>query len=307
MTKNKRTEKAKQVTWVGFFANLVLFVFKILAGIIGKSTAMVADAIHSLSDFATDIVVLVMMSISGKERDEEHQYGHGKFETFATLLISAALVIVGIGIFWSGLTKVIEAARGAVIEKPAYLSLIAALVSIVVKESLFWYTKKAGDKINSQAVIANAWHHRSDALSSIGTALGISGAIFLSEKWRILDPLAGIIVSVFIVKVAIQLAIPAINELLEKSLPKETENRISEVILSNKEVRTFHNLKTRKIGNTYAVDVHIKLDQNINFVHSHEVATDIENRLREAFGEKTITNIHTEPYYPAQNKLDFSD
>ncbi|MDL2289795.1 cation diffusion facilitator family transporter [Paludibacteraceae bacterium OttesenSCG-928-F17] len=297
MTNNSRIKEAKKVTWVGFIANLFLCIFKLAGGILGKSTAMVADAVHSVSDFATDVIVIVMMNISGKERDEDHQYGHGKFETFATLLISIALVIVGVGIFWNGLLKVISATQGEIIEQPTYLALIAALVSIVVKEALYWYTKKAGERIDSQAVIANAWHHRSDSFSSIGTALGISGAMFLNEKWRILDPLAGIIVSVFIVKVSIQLAVPAINELLEKSLPEDIEKRIGEIILSNEEVKDYHNLKTRKIGSTYAIDVHIKLDRNIDFVHSHDTATDVERKLRSAFGEKTIINIHTEPYY----------
>lgn len=297
MSKDERITEARRVTWVGFFANLVLCLFKLFAGIIGKSTAMIADAIHSVSDFVTDIIVIVFVNISGKDRDNDHQYGHGKFETFATLLISLALVVVGVGIFWSGLTKVLASFRGEIIEQPTYIALIAALASIVVKEALFWYTKKAGDRIKSQAVVANAWHHRSDAFSSIGTALGISGAIFLGERWRILDPLAGIVVSIFIIKVAIQLGMPSIRELLEQALPDEVEAEIEKIIRSNPEVRAFHNLKTRKIGAICAIDVHIKLDKDISFVHSHDVATDIERKLRSSFGEKTITNIHTEPYY----------
>lgn len=293
--RNTRTKIAKKVTWIGFYANLLLTTFKISAGILGKSTAMLADGIHSLSDFITDLIVLLFINISGKERDSNHQYGHGKFETFATLLISGVLVVVGIGIFWTGTTKVYEAFQGKMIEQPSMLALYAALLSIVTKESLYWYTKKKGDQIKNSAVIANAWHHRTDALSSIGTALGISGAIFMGEQWRILDPLSGIIVSIFIIKVAYDLGIPSIHELLEQALPTEIEEKICEIIETDKEILAYHNLKTRKIGDIYAINVHIKLDNNTSFVHSHVIATKLEKRLENTFGENTITNIHTEP------------
>jgi len=291
-----RVKEARKVTWIGFAVNMVLTILKIIAGFVGKSTAMIADGIHSLSDFVTDVLVILFIGISDKDKDDDHRYGHGKFETFATLLISLALILVGIGIFWSGLSKIIQVFEGNVLEKPTYLALVAALVSIVSKEALFWYTKIVGDKINSNAVIANAWHHRSDAFSSIGTALGISGAIFLGESWRILDPIAGVIVSVFILKVAFELGMPSVHELLERSLPKETEKSIIEIIEAHPDVIFQHNLKTRKIGNIFAIDVHIKLDKDISFVKSHDVATDIEVSLREKFGSKTVTNIHTEPY-----------
>lgn len=296
MKNSERVREAKKVTWVGFFLNLALTIFKIIAGIVGKSTAMVADGIHSLSDFITDLIVIIFIGVSGKERDNDHQYGHGKFETFATLLISLALFVVGGGILWSGTSKIIDVLNGEILEQPSIIALIAALLSIVLKEGLFWYTKSVGEKINSQAVIANGWHHRSDAFSSIGTALGISGAIFLSDNWRILDPIAGVIVSFFIIKVAIELGIPSVQELLEKSLPTETEKEIIDIINSNKKILAHHNLKTRKIGNVYAVDVHIKLDRNTTFVHSHDIATELELKLRERFGDNTLTNIHTEPY-----------
>mgnify|MGYP000960433773 FL=1 len=291
-----RVKEARKVTWVGFAVNMVLTILKIIAGFLGKSTAMIADGIHSLSDFITDLFVIIFIGISGKEKDEDHRYGHGKYETFATLLISLALILVGIGIFWSGISKIIQVVNGGVLEQPTYLALFAAIISIISKEALFWYTKIVGDKINSNAVIANAWHHRSDAFSSIGTALGISGAIFLGESWRILDPIAGVIVSFFILKVAFELGMPSIHELLERSLPQETEKSIIDVIESHPDVIFQHNLKTRKIGNIFAIDVHIKLDKDISFVKSHDVATEIEVSLREKFGEKTVTNIHTEPY-----------
>ena len=292
----ERVKEAKKVTWIGFFVNLILTAFKIVAGITGKSTAMIADGVHSLSDFVTDVLVILFMGISGKDKDQDHRYGHGKYETFATLLISLALLVVAVGIFWSGATKVIQVFVGVVLEQPSYIALWAAIISVISKEILYRYTKKIGSQIDSNAVIANAWHHRSDAFSSIGTTLGITGAIFLGEQWRILDPIAGLIVSFFIAKVAIQLGMPSVHELLERSLPQETEDIIIELINSHPDVIFHHNLKTRKIGNIYAIDVHIKLDKNISFVKSHDIATDIEVRLRKKFGEKTVTNIHTEPY-----------
>ena len=291
-----RSKAAQRVTWVGFLVNLFLTIFKLLAGILGRSTAMIADGVHSLSDFVTDIIVVVFIRIAGKEQDDDHLYGHGKYETFATLLISLALLVVGIGIFVSGVLKIISTFNGKTLESPTMLALIAAIISIISKEILFRYTWRVGDEIKSQAVIANAWHHRSDVFSSVGTSLGIAGAMFLGEKWRILDPIAGVVVSFFIVKVAIDLGIPSIHELLEKALPKEINAEISTIILDNPEIKAFHNLKTRKIGTIYAVDVHIKLDREVSFVHSHDIATDVEINLRRRFGENTITNIHTEPF-----------
>ena len=290
-----RASEARKVTIIGFFVNLVLTAAKITAGIIGKSSAMIADGVHSLSDFATDIVVLAFVKVSGKDSDDNHKYGHGKFETFATLIISLALAGVGIGIFINGLEKIIEYLKGGEIEQPGMVALWAAIISITSKEILFRYTNVVGKRINSPAVIANGWHHRSDAFSSIGTALGISGAIFLGDSWRILDPIAGIVVSFFILKVAYDLGMPSIKELLEASLPDETIAEIEKIITGHPEVIKFHHLKTRKVGTVYAIDVHIKLDKQISFIRSHDIATDIENSIRERYGRGTHINIHTEP------------
>ncbi|MGV8964569.1 MAG: cation diffusion facilitator family transporter [Candidatus Saccharimonadaceae bacterium] len=297
MNDNSRITKIRNVTLVGTACNLFLTVGKIVAGVVGKSSAMIADGVHSLSDLITDIIVLVFIKVSGKERDHNHQYGHGKFETFATMLISFVLMIVGAGIFWSGAKKVLDSINGIVIEQPGYIALYAALISIVSKEGLYWYTKINGEKVNSQAMIANAWHHRSDAFSSIGTALGISGAILLGEQWRVLDPIAGIIVSLFIFKVAWSIANPSIQELLESALPVETENEISEIILNTIGVKAFHNLKTRKIGSIFAIEVHIKVDKELTVESSHQIATEVEKSLREKLGNQSHIGIHVEPYY----------
>lgn len=296
MENKDRVEIAQQVTWIGFIINFVLSVLKVLAGIFARSSAMIADGVHSLSDFFTDALVIIFIRISGREKDDDHHYGHGKYETFATLLISIILMLVGIGILWNGVSTIIRVFHGEELSQPGYLALIAAIVSIAFKEGLYWYTIRKGREINNQAVIANAWHHRSDSLSSIGTALGISGAIFLGPDWRILDPVAGMIVSVFILRVAIDLGRPSMHELLEQSLSLNTQNEIIKLVESHPDVCFQHNLKTRQIGNIIAIDIHIKLDKTISFVRSHDIATEIEKSLREKYGERTITNIHTEPY-----------
>ncbi len=290
-----RMQRSVRVTWKGFFINAILSIAKILAGFFGHSAAMIADGIHSVSDFVTDIIVLVFVKISAKGSDGSHRYGHGKFETFATFLVSFALLAVGFMILFKGITSIISILRGDLPQTPTSLALIAAFVSIVVKELLFRYTRHVGRSINSQAVIANAWHHRSDAFSSIGTLIGIGGAILLGGKFIILDPIASTVVSVFILRVAFQIGMPSINELLERSLPVETEKQIVGIIMETEDVKSYHKLKTRKIGNNIAVDVHVQLPKEISFIASHEVATSIERRLRSQFGAQTQINIHTEP------------
>ncbi len=297
MESKERTKQASKVTFLGFIVNLFLTIIKILAGVFGKSGAMFADGIHSLSDLATDIVVIVFIGIAGKEKDRNHRYGHGKFETFATMLISFVLLFVGIGILYDGSEKIINSILGEAIEQPAMIALYAAFLSILLKEALYWHTLFVGKKINSKTVIANAWHHRTDAFSSIGTALGIAGAIYLGEQWRILDPLAGIVVSIFILKVAWQLGKPSIMELLETSLPEHTEREIIDIIESVDGVRSQHNLKTRNIGIVHAVEIHVKVDKHLSVEQSHDIATDIEVALRNRFGEETHVAVHLEPFY----------
>ena len=213
------------VTVVGSGVNFLLLLFKFFAGIVGHSAAMLADAVHSLSDFVTDIIVIVFVRISSKPEDEGHDYGHGKYETLATAIIGIVLLFVGFGILWNGASSIYHFLHGGSLQEPGMLALIAALVSIVFKEALYRYTVFKGKKLNSQAVVANAWHHRSDALSSIGTAVGIGGAILLGNHWRVLDPIAAVVVSFFIMKVAVKLLIPCVDELLEKSLPADAAGR----------------------------------------------------------------------------------
>ena len=295
MIYNRRIKEAQRVTLIGSIANLILSAGKIITGIYGKSSAMLADGIHSLSDLVTDVIVIVFLKLSGKESDKDHAYGHGKYETFATLLIAIALKVVAICIFAESLDKIIAAIKGEILPQPESIAFWVALVSILIKEILYLYTMRVGKKINSNTIIANGWHHRSDAYSSIGTAIGIGGAIILGGQWSILDPIAGLLVSILIIRIAIHLALPSINELLEQSLPDQKCNEIVEIITSNKKVLSYHKLRTRKIGYTFAIDVHIQLDKNITFIESHNVTREVEKSLKERFGTNIFVYIHAEP------------
>lgn len=295
MTQTNREREIFRVTWIGSIVNLLLLIFKFVAGIVGHSAAMVADAVHSLSDFVTDIIVILFVRISGKPQDEGHDYGHGKYETLATAIIGIILFFVGVGILYNGTTSVIDTLGGKTLVKPSIWALIVAAISILSKELLYRYTIYKGKHLNSQALTANAWHHRSDALSSIGTLIGIGGAICLGEQWRILDPIAAIVVSIFIMKVAMQLLKPCVDELLERSLPADTENKILEIIGSFPEVSAPHNLRTRRIGNHIAIEVHIRMAGEISLLEAHTIATNIERRLKDEFGNMTHIGIHMEP------------
>ena len=291
---NREKEIYKVTIW-GSVVNFVLLVFKFIAGFVGHSSAMIADAVHSLSDFITDIIVVLFVRISGKPEDEDHEYGHGKYETLATAIIGGVLLVVGIGILVDSTTTVIDVIKGKELEAPSMLAFAAAVLSILLKELIYQYTVFKGKKLNSKAVIANAWHHRSDAFSSIGTLIGISGAIFLGAKWRVLDPIAAFIVSIFIIKVSIVLIKPCLDELLEKSLPKDIENKIVAIILSNPEVTAPHHLRTRHIGNHIAIEVHIRMDGEMTLNNAHEITKRIEASLKEEFGKDTHIGIHMEP------------
>lgn len=292
---NQRSAAANRITWIGFFVNLLLSVLKLAAGIIGHSGAMIADAVHSLSDFATDIVVLVSLRLSEKPVDKSHDYGHGKYETLATAIIGGALLLVGAGIFWGGATKIWNSINGEHIEAPRSIALVAAIISIFIKEWLYRYTVKIGKSIDCQTVIANAWHHRSDAFSSVGTMLGISGAIVLGEKWHILDPLAAVIVSFFIIKVALDISSGSIKELTEESLDELIEGEIIEIASNIQGVSNPHNLRTRRIGNNIAIDLHIRVSPNMLVENAHAIASKLETDIRNRFGPSAFISIHVEP------------
>lgn len=299
---NLANKRARKIIWIGFIANLVLTVIKILAGIFARSSAMIADGVHSISDFATDLVVVGSLSVSQRPRDHNHKYGHGKVETLATAFVGIVLILVGIGLFYSGVMKIYSFSQGGILYKPGMAALYAAIASIIVKEILYRITIKVGKETGSSAVRANAWHHRSDALSSLGTMFGIAGAIFLGDKWVILDPLAAIIVSFFIFRVAFIITRDTLFELIETSLPKEHEDEILQIASDVKGVHHPHELKTRKIGSQIAIDIHICVKNDLNVEQAHGITENLEKELRSAYGEETYISVHTEPL--SQNKND---
>ena len=290
-----RERKLTMVTLVGSVGNLVLLTFKFVAGILAGSAAMVADSVHSLSDFLTDLIVLVFVRIGAKPQDSDHDYGHGKYETLATLLVALALVGAAVGIIVSGSLKIARWLQGETLEMPGMLALWAALLSILVKEILYRYTISRGRALESPAVVANAWHHRSDALSSIAAAIGIGCAILLGERWAVLDPLASVVVGALLVKVAWELLKVSTGELTDSSLPEATEREIEDIIHSFPEVSEPHNLRTRRIGNRIAIEVHVRLDGNMSLDASHTIISAIERKIRERFGSETLVTIHMEP------------
>ena len=290
-----REKQIYNVTIIGGIVNLLLLALKFYVGLLGNSKAMVADAVHSLSDFFTDLVVIVMVKIANKPRDDNHAYGHAKYETLATLVIGIVLFFVGAGIAYNSILVIIKFAGGDEIPSPGLYVLVIAILSIITKELLYRYTFHQGKKLKSEALIANAWHHRSDAFSSIGTTIGIGGAIILGNKWTILDPLAALVVSYIIVQMAIKLGKASIDELLEISLSDEVKMQITYLVNSHPDVSDMHHLRTRKIGNIYAIEFHIRMDGETSLTLAHDRITEIENMIKEAYGQETHVSIHIEP------------
>ena len=295
MELKERERKIYRVTLAGSIINMVLLAFKFIAGIMGGSAAMIADAVHSLSDFLTDIVVVVFVRISSKPKDMHHEYGHGKYETLATSLVGMALLAVGVMICYNGIDSITHAIKGLQLPQPGMIAFVAALVSIALKEWAYQFTARVGRQVDSPAVVANAWHHRSDSLSSIGTAAGVGGAIVLGSSWAVLDPIAAVVVSIFIIKTALMLLRQSANELLERSLPQEIEQEITKIVNQEPTAGELHNLRTRRIGSNIAMEMHVRMPGNITLYESHQHATNIEKRLRERFGSNTHIGIHVEP------------
>ena len=292
---NDRQKQINSVTLWGAAVNLLLTAGKIMAGIFGRSAAMIADGVHSLSDLLSDAVVLIFTHISSKDKDRDHRFGHGKFETMATVIISVILVIVAAKLMSGGIKDIIACVNGEVLPRPGFIALAAAAGSIVLKEILYQWTASVGKKTGSTAVMANAWHHRSDAMSSIGALLGIGGAIILGDRWTILDPITSCGISIAIMVVAVKMAMPSLEELLETSLPEEIEKEIIDIAISVPGVNDIHELKTRRNGMSFIIDAHVVVDPDMSVVEAHDIATNVEEALRSRFGNETQTSIHIEP------------
>lgn len=292
----ERDKKVYRVTLLGSVVNLLLLVFKFVAGVLGHSAAMIADAVHSLSDFVTDLIVIVFVKISSKPEDADYAYGHGKYETLASCIIGLALIVVGVMMGYNATVKIVDVVRnGTELASPGIIALAAAVLSIVLKEWMFRITRKVAREVDSPAVEANAWHHRSDALSSVGTAIGIGGAVLLGSKWAVLDPIAALVVSVFIVVQAAKILSDAIGQLMEKSLPRDVEQRICEIVYEEEGTSDIHHLRTRKIGSQISIELHVRMNGSLTLREVHGKSIAIEKRLRAAFGDSTYINLHVEP------------
>lgn len=295
---------ARHVTWVGFIINAILGVLKVLGGIFSRSSALVADGIHSFSDFLSDILIIMMVGIARKKPDQKYQFGHGRFEALATVLLSVILLIVALGILYEGIIDIISYCHGKEIPKPSWVALLIIIISIVSKEWLYHYTKRAGERIRSDALIANAWHHRSDSFSSVATLIGVGGSFFFGEKMRILDPIAAIIVGIFIIIVSLQLARPSLTEMLGASLPKDSKKAILKALKHTPGVLAYHEFKTFKSGNDGFVMVHIKVDPDIKVREAHNIATRAETNMKAAVKDLTIhASTHIEPYKPRSGQI----
>ena len=290
-----REKEIYRITLWGSIVNIVLTGLKFAAGILGASAAMIADAVHSLSDLLTDFVVLLFVKISSRPADSDHPYGHGKYETLATTIVAIALLAAGGVLLAQGIEKIIGAVRGEALPVPGRIALWAALISIAAKEGIYQLTARVGRRVQSSALEANAWHHRTDALSSVATAIGIGGALLFGGKWAILDPIAAVLVSVFILIAAGKLLHEAIQDLMEKRLPEEIEEEIREIVAADSEMSEMHKLRTRRVGNVYSIEMHLRMHGNISLYEAHRHSMLLEQRLRERFGQETLVSIHLEP------------
>ena len=291
----KEVALIRHVTLVGFWINAALVVLKLFFGYWGHSDALVADGYHSFSDFITDFIVIFFVATAYKKADKEHPYGHGKYETFASLLIGVILFFVALYIGYEGSVKIISALNGEILVRPDVWTIVIALVSILAKEYCYQYTIKNGKKIDSSALIANAHHHRSDAISSVATLIGVSISFAFGEHWRILDPIASVVIAFFIAFSAFKIAHPAIDELLEISIPQSQVNEIIEAVKQIPGVKKIHNLRTRRNGHSMIMEMNIHVDPNITVQEGHIIATDVEHTLHKCFGSDVIIYIHVEP------------
>ncbi|MGC9372608.1 MAG: cation diffusion facilitator family transporter [Thermovirgaceae bacterium] len=284
-----------KVSWVGLFSNAGLMILKFSGGILGNSAAVTADAVNSLSDFVTDIVAVAAFRMTGKPVDATHDYGHGKFETLSSLVIGVFIIVAAGGIFWGGISRIMAICGGKTIPEPGIIALAAAGITVFWKEVLYRYTRKAANELKSDALLAKAWDHRSDALASSGTFLAITGAVIFGEKARILDPVAALAVGVWILRIAIPVVKRSVNELSEASLPGETEAKLLAAILDVPGVISAHHLRTRRISTSVAVDVHVIVESSLSIREGHDIATAVEKTVRKLHGEDAFVSVHTEP------------
>lgn len=289
MEQEKKT--AMRVSAVTIVWNVILSIFKLIAGIVGHSGAMISDAVHSASDVFSTIIVILGINIASRQSDDDHQYGHDRLECVAAILLAVVLFATGIGIGIGGINKIITGTSGKD-EIPGMIALLAAVASILVKESMFWYTRSAAKKINSGALMADAWHHRSDALSSVGALIGIGGARL---GFPVLDPIASVVICVFIVKAAYDIFKDAIDKMVDKSCDEETEEKMRRLIEEQQGVLKVDVLRTRLFGAKMYVDIEIAADGDITLREGHEIAQVVHDKVEEEFPLVKHCMVHVNP------------
>lgn len=280
----------RRVTWVGLFVNLVLSAIKFAAGIFGRSQALVADAIHSLSDLTTDIAVLAGSHYWSRPPDENHPYGHRRLETLVTVFIGVVLIAAGIGIGWKAISTLYQKH----IAPPGWIAVLAAFASIACKESLYRWTAITGRRIKSPALAANAWHHRTDALSSLPVLVAVAGARIF-PTWSFLDHVGAVVVSIFILHASIKIIWPSLSELIDVGAPIETQRKIRDIALRNKNVLQVHDIRTRFISSSVLVDLHIVVEGSISVREGHNIADDVRDRITQEIPEILDVIVHVDP------------
>lgn len=284
---------AMRVSGVSITVNLVLSLFKLLAGILAHSGAMLSDAVHSASDVISTIVVIIGVKLSGKKSDAEHQYGHERLECVSAIILAGLLFATGVGIGMSGIKSILAGSKGQKIMEPGLLALIAAVVSIVTKEWMFWYTRAAAKKISSGALMADAWHHRSDALSSVGSFVGILGARL---GCSIMDPIASVVICIFILKAAIDIFKDAIDRMVDHSCDEETEDKMRQAVLEVPGVKGVDVLQTRLFGSKIYVDLEISADGQQSLNDAHAIAERVHHMIENTFQDVKHCMVHVNPY-----------
>lgn len=290
-------KEIRRITWIGLWTNLGLTGIKLLAGVIGNSTVLIADGIHSFSDLATDVAILVGSRFWGQPADRCHPYGHAKIETLVTLLIGLSLIFVSIGLIYGAVESLVGLLyREEPPAAPTWVPFAAALISIVVKEYLYQITAGLGTRIKSSAVVANAWHHRSDALSSIPAALAVGGCLFFGEQYAFLDPVGTVVVAFMVVYAAWEILQPSFGALIDAGTTQSHYEKIADTIRSFPEVHDKHKLRTRQLGPSgISVDVHIQVDPEMSVRNAHSLCHRIKEKLKE---DRRIVEvfIHVEPF-----------
>lgn len=288
---NAYEKTAMRISFVSISMNILLSLFKLLAGVLSHSGAMISDAIHSASDVFSTIVVMIGVKISGKESDKEHPYGHERMECVAAIILATILALTGIGIGWSALVKILGGEYDQLMV-PGVLALAAAVISIVVKEGMFWYTRAGAKRIDSGALMADAWHHRSDALSSVGALVGIGGARL---GFAILDPIASLVICIFVEKAAFDIFRDAVNKMVDKACDDETEQKMRTCVMGQEGVMGVDLLRTRTFGNKIYVDIEICVDGDKSLREAHGVAETVHDSVEREFSKVKHIMVHVNP------------